>query len=458
MNLIREQIDQEKNYKNKKMRKIILITIIILIIAMIALSIAMVVVKSKKLTISFNGQNYANLKSILKFEEDGKLYIPIRDISSIFNYKSYNGDYVNKSEEIDKCYVETTEEVAVFETGSNIIQKINISTKEETYYTIDEPVQMIDGKLYTTPNGISIAYNSNFVYNKDTNKISITTMEYLIQKYTPSILQLGFKELSTKFEDEKAILENMTIVKNEKGKYGVYDIAKKQEILEVKYDEIKYIPTSKEFLVNNNSKIGILTSEGKERIKVQYDEIKLISQDKKLYVVKKDEKYGVIDQNEETVITINCSKIGIELNNFKKNNIKSQYLLFDRIIPVMKKDYWELYDIETNSYINRKYNEQGDLESYHVYNSLGCISSGKRNTENVLVIPEYEIIIGYRNKKYFLINKYGEELLNEAEFDQIYMTEEDEEIQYWLVQGEKTFDALKILERLKQKQSSISNE
>lgn len=235
MNFMGEQINQEKLNKNKKTRKIILITIIVLIFIMIGLSVAMVVVKGKKLTISFNGQNYSNLKSIMKFEEGGKVYIPIKDIASLFNYKSYNGDYTNKSEDTNKCYVETNEEAAVFEMGSDIIKKIDIKTGEITYFNIDEPVQIIDGKLYTTPKGISIAYNSNFIYNTETNKIVINTMGNLIERYNEQILKAGFKEISKEFNDQKAILNNYAIVKDEKENYGVYDVVKKQEVLEAKY-------------------------------------------------------------------------------------------------------------------------------------------------------------------------------------------------------------------------------
>ena len=51
---------------------------------------------------------------MLVFENDGKIYAPIKEIASYLGYESYNGEYSQRSEEQSKCYIqnETCEEIA----------------------------------------------------------------------------------------------------------------------------------------------------------------------------------------------------------------------------------------------------------------------------------------------------------------------------------------------------------
>ena len=44
-------------------------------------------------------------------ENDGTIYVPIKEISSYFGYESYNGEYGDKSEELSKCYSESENEI-----------------------------------------------------------------------------------------------------------------------------------------------------------------------------------------------------------------------------------------------------------------------------------------------------------------------------------------------------------
>ena len=439
MNLIGEQFVPNKPDKSGKLKTIILISIVALVVAILIVVILMAVLKEEKITVKLNGENNAQLKNSLIFEEDGTVHIPIKEVASYFGYESYNGNYLNKSEDTSSCYVETNEEAVCFELDSDKIEKVNKKTQEVTYFYINEPVKMIDGKLYTTSEGIAQAYNAIFTYDQKTKKVVISTMQYLVDSYESAILEFGFKEISKEFNDEKAILNNLVIVKDTKGQYGIFNVSTDTNVLEAKYDSIEYIPMSGDFLVESNDKIGIVSSEGKERIKVQYSSIELINQELKLYVVKKDEKIGVIDENESVIIPINCNKIGIDSKTFSKNDIKNKYIILDKIIPVMKDDLWGLYDIEGTQLTDFK------------YEGFGCTSSSTRNTENVIIVPSYKVIIARKDRKYVLINQYGEELLNGALFDEAYMTVDVDEVKYYLVRNKKTYDAEELLEKLKER-------
>ncbi|MBR3002048.1 MAG: WG repeat-containing protein [Clostridia bacterium] len=443
MNLIGEQFVPNKPDKTKTTKKIIIALIIIVVIAIIAVMIGMVLVKQEKMSVKLNGEENAELKSLLQIDENKKIHIPIREIASLLGYKSYNGNYLNKSEDTNECYIESNEEVVMFTVGSDKIEKINSNNQTSTF-RIDEPVQMIDGKLCTTPNGISQSYNVNFSYDEELKNINISSMQYLIEAYKNTVIEAGFTDISTKFNDQKAILKGLVIVKDNKGRYGIYDLSTNKTVLETKYSNIQYLPISDDFLVESNGKIGIIERDGTDKIKIQYDSIELINQNLKLYVVKKDGKYGVINQTEDVIIPMNCDKIGIETTAFAKNNIKNKYVLLDKIIPVMKNNLWGLYDIEGNELTELK------------YNSLGCTSSGVKNTENVLIIPDYNVIIGCKDKKYYLINQYGEELFNGIEVEAVYMTIDLDEVNYYVIRNSKKYDAIELLESLK-KQGALTN-
>ena len=48
---------------------------------------------------------------------------------------------------------------------------------------------MIDGKLYTTLDGIEKAYNTKFKYDANAKKITVETMQYLVQAYKDAIIE-----------------------------------------------------------------------------------------------------------------------------------------------------------------------------------------------------------------------------------------------------------------------------
>lgn len=446
MNLVGEQFVPNKPDKSKKVRTIILVLIILLIIGIISIVATLMLLKEEKMVVTLDGKANNDLKSILLIDENNKIYIPIRDIATFLGYESYNGDYINRSEDINQCYVETDEEAATFKVGSNKVEKIDNNTKQVTYFHIDEPVQMIDGKLYTTPDGIEKAYNVNFKFSANNKKIVVETMKYLIEQYTNPLIEAGFSEVSTKFNDEKAILNNLVIVKDTKNQYGIFNIQDNNLTLETKYSEISYIPNTGDFLVKIDDKIGIKTNTGKDKIKVQYDQIELINQDLKMYVVQKDKKYGVINQNEKVIIPINYEDIGIDIKNFPKNNLLNKYVLMDKLIPVKKEGLWGMYDIEGNQVLDCGFDK------------FGSTSSKAKNAENILIIPDYNAIVVNKKDKYYLVDVNGKGLLNGTALEDVYMITELDKQNYYVVKDEKTYNAISLLEKLNPNSKVESND
>lgn len=422
--------EQKKKDKLPIIAGILLIAIIIVLILIVVVYSAINKQKGTELTLSLDGSNNGDFKNILVIEDDGTIYVPIRDSANYFGYSSYNGNYVNKSENSNECYVESQNEIVTFVANSNEIEKINPTNSETTYFTIDKPIKTMNNKLYVTIDGLETVYNLKASYDKNKNKIILETMDYITEQNKQDILDNGFKDISKRFDDTKAILKGLVIVISNSNQYGLYNIETKQTILEAKYDNIEYVPFTEDFTIKSNGSVGIKDSTGRDKIQTRYESIEFVSQQFKLYVVKKDNKYGVIDSTESTIIPIIYDKIGIDATNFRKNGIKNKYVLVNKIIPVMKNSTWALFDIN------------GIALTDFLYKGIGCVNN---SGENLVVIPDYNVIVAAKDKKYVVLTDDGKEVWGGKTFDQVYLQFQNGNPSYYLVTNNRTYDAVTYL-------------
>ena len=73
------------------------------------------------------------------------------------------------------------------------------------------------------------------------------------------------------------------------------------------------------------------------------------------------------------------------------------------------------------------------------YDSFGYIASDNKNAMNLLVVPDYNVIVACKNKKYALINKSGEPLFAPV-VDDIYMTYEGGKYNYIMNYNDATMN------------------
>ena len=432
MQLLDENYSNKKN--NKKLKITILVSIIVLFIIMLILIITMLALKEKELIVTLDGNKNAKIGSLLVFDgsNTNKIYVPIREIANYLGYKDYSGEYDNVSEVSNKCYVECENEVANFALNSNQIYIKEITNNSDyEVKTIDEPVKAINGKLYTTTDGIEKAFNVSFSYNADKNTVVIYTMPYLIQAYSSKVLDYGYESIAEEFINQKTVLNNMLVV-NKEEKYAVIDIEGKA-ILENKYEKIEYLQNSSDFLVTKDGKVGIITQSGKTKVGLTYDEIKLMDNNKNLYKIKKDGKYGVIDNSGKILIHPEYMKIGIDANQFKENEIKNSYVLLNTLIPVQKGELW--------GFINISGNQITDFE----YSAIGYLEASSTTGSNLLLVPDYDVIIVKKDEKYTAITAKGEKIWPAA-FDAIYMTITSGEKEYTMSGNNKTWNLIQKLE------------
>lgn len=441
MNLLDEEFSEKKGKDTKRTMRVILICIVLLVICIIGIFIYMMYLESQNLKVVLNGQQNSDVKKLLVIEADGTVYVPVRAISSYLGYSCYNGEYSDKSEDTSKCYVQCEGEAANLTLNSNKIYKLNLQEQDNnyTYVYMDKPVKAINGELYITADGMQKVFNTSFQYDTERNVITMYTSTYLLEQYASTILDYGYTELSENFENNKAVVQNMLVVTDDKY-FGVINATDGTEVLECKYDDIIYQEATGDFIVCSDDKYGIIGTNKKTKVNLTYDSISLMDYDAGLYLVERDKKYGVIDFNGNSKIYVENDEIGVDISKFQENDLKTGYLLIDNLIPVMKNDKWGLFDKNGNQVV--------DFE----YDSFGYIANNNKEATNLLVIPDYNVIVACVDEKYTLLNASGEQPFK-ALVDDIYMTINGGEKSYVMIANDKTYDVEEYLDRLGVKNS-----
>ena len=119
--------------------------------------------------------------------------------------------------------------------------------------------------------------------------------------------------------------------------------------------------------------------------------------------------------------------IGIDNSQFEQNNIKNRYLLDNGMIPVKKDKYWGAFD------------KNGKQVLDFVYDSFGYIASSNKDAINLLLIPDYNMLVACQNKKYALINSAGEVQVNPV-LDDVYMTISSGKKYYYMNVNDQTLN------------------
>lgn len=413
-----ELYDREVEREKSQIPMIIGICITILVIITILIIFGIMYLKNSITIIQIDGVRNNEIEEILYLESSEnsqQLYMPIIKIAKFLGYKGYNGDYINKSEDKTKCHVTSENETAMFTLESDILIKVTGDSEYE-YIKLDKPVFEKDGELYTTKEGIEKAFNVKFYSDENFKNIDIFTMDYLIEYY---VTKLNIAEYSTKFVDKKAILENMIIIEDN-GKYGVINSEDGKPVLEAKYEEISYLPSTTDFLVKSNGKYGIVTKVAEMKVKTVYDEIKTIDYQKELYLVKQNNTYGILNSKGEVVVNPEYKQIGVDKQKYIPNGVDNNYILLDEIIPAQNENnLWGFFNIKGEKIVDFK------------YTNIGCQSSPATNSYPAVVIPSHKVIVVEKDRYYNLITIQGKELINSYILDSVYLktnptTEENE--------------------------------
>ncbi len=409
-----ELYEEVENKKKSKLPMIIGICLAILILMIITIIGVIIYLEGSVMKITLDGQKNNNIEKLLYIPDDGtnKVYIPIRAIAKYLNYEDYRGDYNVKSEDSSKCYVKNDNEIAMFTKDSDRLVETRGDSDYE-YITLDEKVLEKDGELYTTPNGIEKAFNTLFQVDLEKNRINIYTMDYLNQYYAARQKIDGETvELSEEYADKKAIFEDMIIIIKNK-QYGVINAETGESVLENKYEEIRYLPATSDFLVKSNGKYGVLGSDASVKVRVTYDDIKIMDNQNGLYLVKQNNLYGVVDTTGKVIMEPEYKQIGVDMSKYSNSGIENSYVLLDEIIPVKNSEnLWAIFNIK------------GEKIRDFEFSNIGCSATNITQVSNsypAVVIPSYKIIIVEKDKHYNLMTTSGEELVPSYVLENVYM-------------------------------------
>lgn len=400
MNLLENEEFIEKKKKSKTIMIIIIsiIAVLLILCGVILYMIFNIQKNTLKLTIDNKSTSFA---SDMFIEEGDKLYIAIKDFASLMGYQAFNGDYKTRySEDTTNCYISNTNEMASYSLNSATMYKKTTLNADYEYFEMDEPVKLVNGKLYVLSDGMGKGTNSIIQYNSDKKQITVLTLDYVVNYYASKFPNstVADKEENIDFNNKKAILYDLIVVKNSNEHYGVCN-SKGEEIIGTKYKNISFKEDSQEFtVVTDEGKKGVLAATGETKIEPNYDEIKKISQELSYYLVTNNKKQGIINQNGNPVIFLEYDKIGIDETKFATNGIDNPYILFEKCIPVQRDKKWGLYDINGKQVIPV------------VYDEIGCTAGTKTgvSSNNALIIPDYEAIIFGKEGKYAIFGSNGE--------------------------------------------------
>lgn len=436
MDLFDEDILKPKKKKTFKMSTIILAAIILLIVLCIITVIAIIYLKGTILTITLDEKNAKDLEKIFIFEENNKIYVPIRKMAEYLGYDSYNGDYITRSEDKTKCYIETEEELVSFTLNSSILTKVVDGQTQQIKIT--EPIKEINEELCITSEGAQYAFNLKFYNNVEQNNITIQTLSYLYNGYSLKYQNKGYSAIEGEsFSNKTAILDNLLIVKSNNDYYGVIDISTGKVVLETKYDNIQYLRNTSDFLVSSNNRKGIISSDKSTKVQLIYDSIERVTNKNDIfYIVKTSNLYGLLDKNGQTILYPEYQQIGINVSEYSQNGVTNGYIFFNKVIPVKSGNKWGLMDIEGNKVTD------------FIYDSFGC-PDGNNNTYRtygVIAILDYNIIVAAQSGKYNLITLEGKRLFERSILDSVYITVSQGEKNYYIASGENTKELLTLLE------------
>lgn len=441
MNLYEES--QFMDHNNKSQDKKAIITIIILLVVLLFVSIGIIFainyLKKQELKLYIDGTKKSFSSSMFVIEDD-KVYVSIDEIAQKVGYATNNGEYKHKfDEDTTKRYLDNNYETASYILESDVMYKKlaeNSSSAYKSdyeYYDLSEPVKEINGALYVKLEDLEQGCNIATSYDSENNKITIYTLPYLVQTYAAKVKD-AVKAEDMSFENQKAILYNMIVVKNDSDKYGISDLSG-NTIIGKKYKEITFIEGTQEFVVvTDEGKVGIINKDSETQIEPEYSSIRLIDDKKGIYIVSKGNKYGVVDNKGNVQVFIEYDAIGIpNADIFQSDDIENKYLIYGKYIPVQKDKKWGMLDLNGNVIVKIE------------YDALGCaVTTSKDATavNSLLLIPEYEAIVVCKDRLYgvFGIDYYKKEgkLLIETAVTDIYSVKTGGNKEYYLTyQGNK---------------------
>lgn len=383
-----------------------------------------------------------------KFVE-GERYVNIRALADMFGYKYTNGIYGEYTEDPDSCYLQNNFEIVSITAGAEKFTKYvelgnaentignltGIELKNETGYSesfkLSKPIIFEDNTLYIPQKDISPMFNIQIEWEE--YRIRFYTLHYILGMAQQTTGSKGITEIDKHYENLRALNYGRIIVGNSttgsgSTEFGVITM-NGDSIISTKYEDITFVENSQEFYITAaNGTVGILDIDGKTVVPPsEFEKISLLDDENRLYLVEKDNEYGVLNKKGEILIYAEYDEVGIDVEDFIKEEVSNNALFFGKCIPVEKEGKFGLYDIEGNRLLDSVY------DGFGYKTPIKSTSSGSE--QSALLIPSYVgingIVVNY-DDKYGIFDATTGGLILPTVFDKIYSIKREGERTYYI--------------------------
>jgi len=497
MNLIDENVERESEEKQKKLTKIIIITIAVLIGIVAIILIYSSVKKKNTLTLSINGADTKFSQDLFLMQDKknvyvsdkGQIYISVKKLASMLGVGFYNDEQKVHGEDTTKCHVKTENEYTSFISGSNTMYKtINNKADEDDensenknskknnsssnnkdeikdiekndfdyeYFTVEDGVRLVDNEIYASTDAIELGFNVIVSYNQKNKAVSIYTLDAL-QKTASSIVPTAVNDETLSYNNKKLLKYGYVLIKNSADDYGIANYNNYQEgnyVLSCKYSDIYFVESYSCLIVttSDDEKQGVLKFElnGSGNVKTviepKYSSIHQLGDDGTLYIIKENERYGIIKISEkdseiksETILKPEYQYVGIE-DDTKYEYMNSKFIIDDKYIPIKRDNKWGIVSTEGKMLIVPQYDYIGcaTAESGNPVIYLPDLTAGDgvvfgNNIQNIDPVTNQPVTTSNdeKNIKYYIVSLKNSEKIG-MESDEIYSVSENEEKKYFM--------------------------
>ena len=313
MDILQQQYSSNNKKKPNKAKKKILGLLIFFIILLIITIVCMYLFKDlkikKSLSLVVNNANI-QIENNMIAEANEKTYISLPKISKIIGYNYTRGGYLEYSEDVNKCYLESKNQVVNFEAEKNIIFKTAKNSKTDyQYFELENNIVAINGELYIAVEDLNVGLNVVCEYYEEDNKIDINTLDAVIELNKAKFEGKSITISNQTFKNMQAISYGMFVVTGENGKMGVVD-KNMQTIIGNRYTTIEFDEFSQRYIVSDNNKYGVISIEGDSIIDLKFQDIEIINYSPLIYKVKFENKYAILNKDGKALTKVEYEGFG----------------------------------------------------------------------------------------------------------------------------------------------------
>ena len=193
---------------------------------------------------------------------------------------------------------------------------------------------------------------------------------------------------------------------------------------------------------------SFMSNDGKFIIEAgEYDSISLLDEENMLYLVEKNNEFGVLNRDGEIIIYAENDGIGYDVSNYTLEKLDNKLLWFGKCIPVMKDGKYGLYSKDGENELLLPKEPPLTYEGFGYLSKASSKTSG--NEQSVLIIPGSVgiegIVIKY-NDLYGIYDVNEERIILTCVFSKIYAITKNAKTTYYVEYGGNTYNLSDYLE------------